>query len=68
MTQKAAAPSGQDEALALMEQLLIAGDVSAKTNSVIREQLAQAAAPADATQVLDTMAAMILGSPEFQMR
>jgi hypothetical protein len=73
MTQKAAAPSGQDEALELMEQLLIAGDVSAKTNSVIREQLAQAtapgdAAPGDAGQVLDTMSAMILGSPEFQMR
>jgi len=68
MTQKAAAPSGQDEALELMEELLIAGDVSAKTNSVIREQLTQAAAPADATQVLNTMAAMILGSPEFQMR
>jgi len=68
MTQKATAPSGQDEALVLMEQLLIAGDVSAKTNSVIREQLAQTAAPADATQVLDTMAGMILGSPEFQMR
>jgi len=68
MTQKAAVTSGQDEALGLMEQLLIAGDVSAKTNAVIREQLAQAAVPADATQVLDTMAALILGSPEFQMR
>jgi uncharacterized protein (DUF1800 family) len=68
MTQKATTPSGQDEALGLMEELLITGDVSVKTNAVIREQLAQAAAPADATQVLDTMAAMILGSPEFQMR
>jgi hypothetical protein len=67
MTQKATTPSGQDEALSLMEELLIAADVSAKTNSVIREQLT-AAAPADPTQVLDTMAAMILGSPEFQMR
>jgi len=74
MMQRVGAPSGQDEALALMEQLLIAGDVSAKTNAVIREQLAQnasaasGAAPADAAQVLDTMSAMILGSPEFQMR
>ncbi len=68
MTQKAVAPSGQDEALELMEQLLIAGDVSAKTNSVIREQLAQAAVPGDAAQALETMSAMILGSPEFQMR
>jgi hypothetical protein len=67
MTQKAVAPSGQDEALELMEQLLIAGDVSAKTNSVIREQLAQAV-PGDAAQALESMSAMILGSPEFQMR
>jgi hypothetical protein len=68
MAQKAAAPSGQDEAVELIEQLLIAGDVSARTNSVIREQLAQAQAPSDTTQVLDTMSALILGSPEFQMR
>jgi hypothetical protein len=68
MTQGAAARSGQDEALELMEQLLIAGDVSTKTNAVIREQLAQAAAPSDATQALDMISALILGSPEFQMR
>jgi uncharacterized protein (DUF1800 family) len=72
MTQKNGQPSGQDEALGLMEQLLIAGDVSAKTNIVIRAQLAQAeqqdTSPQDASQVLDTMAALILGSPEFQMR
>lgn len=61
------APSGQDKALALMEQMLIAGDVSAKTDSVIRDELAQAG-PQDANQQLDTMAALILGSPEFQMR
>jgi hypothetical protein len=68
--QKPGAPDGEDEALSLMEQLLIAGDVSAKTNSVIREQLAQSqnAAPQDATQTLNTTAALILGSPEFQMR
>ncbi|HEX3435674.1 MAG TPA: DUF1800 domain-containing protein [Pseudacidobacterium sp.] len=59
--------SGQDEALAMMEQLLIAGDVSAKTNTVIREQLAQSQAQ-DPAQTLDTMTALILGSPEFQMR
>ena len=68
MTQKEAPPDGQDEALTLMEQILIVGDVSAKTNSVIRGQLAQTATPTDASQTLDTMAALILGSPEFQMR
>jgi hypothetical protein len=60
--------SGQEEALALMEQLLIAGDVSGKTNSVIRTQLMQSQQQQDAAQVLDTMTALVLGSPEFQMR
>jgi len=72
MTQKSGQSSGQEEALRLMEQLLIAGDVSAKTNAVIREQLAQTeqqdAGQVDASQILDTMTALILGSPEFQMR
>lgn len=66
MTQTSA-PSGQDQALSLMEQMLIAGDVSAKTNSVIQEHLAQTGSQ-DAGQELETMAALILGSPEFQMR
>ncbi|HYK34769.1 DUF1800 domain-containing protein [Alloacidobacterium sp.] len=60
------APNGQDKALALMEQMLITGDVSEKTNSVIRDQLAQTGSQ-DAGQELDMMAALILGSPEFQM-
>lgn len=67
MKQAVGLQSGQEEALALMEQLLVAGNVSAKTNSVIREQLAQTQQQ-DATQVLDTMSALILGSPEFQVR
>ena len=67
-----AAQSGEEEALHLMEQQLIAGQVSDRTNSVIRQELA-AAEPAqqqgsDPAQTLDSMAAMILGSPEFQMR
>jgi uncharacterized protein (DUF1800 family) len=80
-------PSGQDEALNLMEQMLIASQVSAKTNAVIHKELdgatpdptAQATisqpAPSqsqnqpqpDPAQTLDTMTALILGSPEFQM-
>ena len=82
--------SGQDEALNLMEQMLIASQVSAKTNAVIQRELAGSASgdptsaipaqlgavspnpaqnppQADPTQTLDTMAALILGSPEFQM-
>jgi hypothetical protein len=84
---KGAAPSGQEEALLLMERLLVAGDVSEKTNAVIRQQLAatdtvyltpstQAGQPAsviavpqlaDPNAALDKLAAMILGSPEFQV-
>jgi uncharacterized protein (DUF1800 family) len=93
-------PSGQDEALNLMEQMLLASQVSAKTSAVIHRELAapdsaiapsagqlppsqqpvttnQAPAQAppagktpslpDPTQTLDTMTALILGSPEFQM-
>ena len=104
----AGTPSGQDEALSVMEQMLIDSQVSAKTNSVIRRELSGAAgdamasgsaadssgasmgntappnpvqpvstqmspapsqsiADADPAQTLDTMAALILGSPEFQM-
>jgi uncharacterized protein (DUF1800 family) len=80
-------PSGQDEALNLMEQMLIASQVSSKTNAVIHKELdgatpdptAQATIPQpastqaqnqpqpDPAQTLDTMTALILGSPEFQM-
>ena len=76
---------GQDEALSLMERLLVPGEISGKTNAVIREELgadtsagssspggAQAAVSGggqivDPSATLDRMAAMILGSPEFQM-
>jgi len=60
-------PNGQQEALALMENMLIGGEVSAKTNDVIRQELAQQT-QGDAAQKLDTMTALVLGSPEFQMR
>ena len=61
---------GEDLALKLMEATLVDGEVSSQTNSVIRAQLAQRdplADAADPAHALDTMAAMILGSPEFQV-
>ena len=64
-------PSGREEALSLMEQHVIGGAVSPKTYEVILKQIADsetASAPADPAQVLNTMAALILGSPEFQLR
>ncbi len=72
-------PSGEQEALSVMERLLVPGPVSEKTNAVIRQQLDAPAAPpngdaqpsahvlADPNEMLDTLAAMILGSPEFQV-
>jgi uncharacterized protein (DUF1800 family) len=73
--------NGEDQALALMETMLLDGEVSDKTNAVIRKQLAdqqsqpatpdpagaQTQTPPDPSQTLDTMTALILGSPEFQM-
>ncbi len=62
--------SGQAQALLLLEQALIPGEVSSQTNAVIRAQLAQRNPEADAQDPageLNAMAAMILGSPEFQL-
>lgn len=69
-----ATPSGSDESISLIEETLLGGPASQKTNDIIRKQLfnpAQppaAATPADPTKTLSTLAAMVLGSPEFQMR
>jgi uncharacterized protein (DUF1800 family) len=63
--------SGREEALALIEQMLVGGAVSPKTDAVILKQIADDAngtAPADPSQVLNTIAALILGSPEFQLK
>jgi uncharacterized protein (DUF1800 family) len=62
-----ALPSGQEEALGLMEQMLVDGKVSGKINDVIHRELAGAQSASDTTQTLDTMTALLLGSPEFQM-
>jgi uncharacterized protein (DUF1800 family) len=69
-TAAAAAPGGEDEALNLMETMLVGDQVSERTNNVIRKQLTgdeQTQPHADPAQTLDTMTALILGSPEFQM-
>ena len=66
-----AAPSGADDALKLMSTMLVGGEVSQQTGNVIRKQLAadqEAQARPDPAQTLGTMTALILGSPEFQMR
>ncbi|HEY0785390.1 MAG TPA: DUF1800 family protein [Acidobacteriaceae bacterium] len=100
--EEAGVPSGQEEAMLLMERLLVPGTVSEKTNAIIRQQLETVAAPQtslaapqaypvaaattglttgpaavlpgalpsplpDPADTLDKLAAMILGSPEFQV-
>jgi hypothetical protein len=65
-------PSGLEEALGLMEQMLVDGKVSSKINDVIHKELASAQPSTsngsnDPAQTLNSMTALILGSPEFQM-
>jgi len=60
-------PSGEDEALGLMEQMLVDGKVSAKIDDVIHKELASAQPSSDPAQTLDTITALLLGAPEFQM-
>jgi len=62
-----ALPSGLDEALALMEKMLVDGKLSPKTNEVIQKELTSSQPSNDPSQTLNTMMALLLGSPEFQM-
>jgi len=72
---KAADPDssrGQETALLLLENALLNGEVSATTQKAIRRQLddPQVAAHAldDPKRTLNTMTALVIGSPEFQHR
>lgn len=62
--------TGLDEAMNLVEGALVGDIVSAKTNNVIREQVtAQRASQSnDPAAQLNAITALVLGSPEFQMR
>jgi len=61
--------AGTEIALRVLEETLIGGNVSAKTNELIHQQIAQAeeqgTAPAD---MLNLLTALVMGSPEFQVR
>jgi len=61
--------AGQDIALHVLESTLIGGDVSAQTNQLIHKQLddasAQNTSPSD---MLNILTALVMGSPEFQLR
>jgi uncharacterized protein (DUF1800 family) len=63
---------GQETALLLLENALLDGEVSATTQKAIRRQLddPQVASHAldDPKRTLNTMTALVIGSPEFQHR
>lgn len=63
-------PSGAEEALGLMEAMLIDGQVSSQTHTVIHKQLDEMLTQnrPDPTLLLNTITALLLGSPEFQRR
>jgi uncharacterized protein (DUF1800 family) len=61
--------AGTEIALRVLEGTLVGGDVSAKTNELIHQQIGQAKeqgmAPGD---LLNLLTALVMGSPEFQVR
>jgi uncharacterized protein (DUF1800 family) len=60
-------PDGQDIALHVLESTLIGGSVSAQTNELIHKQIAQLPAT-NSTDTLNLLTALVMGSPEFQLR
>jgi uncharacterized protein (DUF1800 family) len=66
-SQPPAGATGQDIALHVLESTLIGGNVSAETNQLIRKQIAQLPAT-NPTDTLNLLTALVMGSPEFQLR
>jgi len=68
-TAKTATPSGTEIALKVLESTLIGGQVSTQTNQLIHQQITQAreqnTGPSD---MLNLLTALVMGSPEFQLR
>ncbi len=80
--------TGTDAALKILQSTMIGGEVSAKTNELMHQQIAQWTAQANPLaggagaqaglqvgtqsagpdELLNRMAALVMGSPEFQMR
>ena len=64
-----ATPRGTDLALRVLESSLIGGDISPKTNQLIQDQISQLTTPTTpATDTLNLLTALLMGSPEFQLR
>jgi uncharacterized protein (DUF1800 family) len=64
-----ATPAGTEIALKVLETTMIGGEVSAQTNALIHKQIddanGQNTSPAD---MLNLLTALVMGSPEFQVR
>jgi uncharacterized protein (DUF1800 family) len=62
-------PSGTEVALKVLESTLVGGDVSSQTNELIHKQIEDAnqqnTGPGD---MLNLLTALVMGSPEFQLR
>ncbi len=59
--------SGQDVALRVLEGSLIGGEISSATSAFIHSQMAEQTT-ANSTDTLNLLTALLLGSPEFQLR
>jgi uncharacterized protein (DUF1800 family) len=66
---ESAAPEGTEIALKVLEATLVGDEVSGKTNELIHAQIAQAnGAGTSPGDMLNLLTALVMGSPEFQMR
>ena len=59
---------GAEVALRVLEATMISAPVSAQTNQLIDKQLEQQPVGASPTDTLNLLTALVMGSPEFQMR
>jgi uncharacterized protein (DUF1800 family) len=60
--------NGTQVALHVLEATMIGAPVSAQTNQLIDKQLAQQPASATPSDTLNLLTALVMGSPEFQLR
>ncbi|WP_158945086.1 DUF1800 domain-containing protein [Granulicella sp. S190] len=59
--------NGQDIALHVLESTLIDGEVSTQTNQLIHKQITEIPTT-NSTDTLNLLTALVMGSPEFQLR
>ena len=59
---------GAEVALHVLESTMIGAPVSAQTNQLIDKQLEQQPESANPTDTLNLLTALVMGSPEFQLR